>query len=129
MAIPAEQGLVKHYEVSFEANDGDTKTITYTVEGGLRDVDLSPQLQGQGIAVFVDNPSDVNMVIDIYAKIRVYDEEHTVFLESFTADPGNDIGCSTGFGLMKRDVEIHVTPDSAPSSAVDVVVAVVPTNG
>lgn len=127
MAIPAEQGLVKHYTRTFST--ADPQTIAYTVEGGIGDVDLSPQLQGQGVAVFVDNQLDTNVTIDIYANVKIYGETFKVYLGSFTVASGSDGGMSAGFGLLKQGLEVVVTPDSAPASAADVVVAIVPSNG
>lgn len=129
MAIPAEQGLVKHYTASFAAGSTDSVTISYTIPGGVRDVDLSAQLQGQGVAVFVNNTADVPVDVDIYANTSIYGEAFKVYIGSFTVGANSDGGMATGFGLLKQGVEVVVTPASAPSANADVVVAIVPSNG
>ena len=129
MAIPAEQGLVKHYTASFTAGSTDPVTISYTVPGGVRDVDLSAQLQGQGVAVFVNNTADFHVNVDIYATTSIYGETFKVYIGSFTVGASSDGGMATGFGLLKQGMEVVVTPASAPSDNADVVVAIVPSNG
>src|SRR5690606_25098276 len=129
MAFPAEQGLVKHYTASFTAGSTDPVTISYTVPGGVRDVDLSAQLQGQGVAVFVNNTADFHVNVDIYANTSIYGETFKVYIGGFTVGAHSDGGMATGFGLLKQGVEVVVTPASVPSDNVDVVVAIVPSNG
>lgn len=132
MAIPAEQELVKHYTVTFAADDGagTAKDVFYTLDGTSNAADLSPQLQGQGVAVFVQNPSsETGITVSIYAKTKIYGDEFDVFLGSFEVGAGEDGGYAVGFGLMRKGMKMTITNNEAVTSATDVVVAIVPSNG
>ena len=131
MPFPAEQGLVKYFVKELAAGSTDPITYSYSLPGGLptTNIDLSSQIQGQGVAVFVDNPSDVNFKVDVYSTIRIYGEDFRVYLGSFAVELGSEGGMAVGFGLVKRGLEVVVTPDNAPTETVEVTVAIVPTNG
>lgn len=131
MAIPAEYGLVKYFTATLTGGSTDPVEIKYTLPGGLPTVsaDLASQMQGQGAAVFVNNTSDVEVTVDIYTTIKIYDNDFKVFLGSFAVASGQDGGMALGYGLIKRGFEVVVTPAAAPSADADVTVAIVPTNG
>lgn len=129
MAIPVEQGLVKQFTATLPAGSTDPVTISYSVPGGIGDVDLSPQIQGQGVAIFVDNPADTQVSVDVYTTVTIYGESYKAFVGSFTVGANAEGGMVTGFGVIKKGLEIQVTPATEPGAAADVVIAVVPSNG
>lgn len=129
MAIPAEHGLVKHFEVDFAAGETTTKTVSYAVEGGIGNIGLSSQLQGQGVAVFVDNPLDVDVTVKLFSSVKIYDRMFKVYLHEFTVAAQADGGIAAGYGLIKRGFEVVVKPEAGPTSAGTVTVAIVPSNG
>lgn len=129
MAIPAEYGLVKHFDVDFAAGETTAKTVSYAVEGGIGNIGLSSQLQGQGVAVFVDNPLNVDVTVKLFSSVKIYDRMFKVYLHEFTVPAQSDGGIAAGYGLIKRGFEVVVKPEAGPTSAGTVTVAIVPSNG
>lgn len=129
MAIPAEQGLVKHYTVTIPAGS-DQVDLYYTLDGTEDSTDLSPQLQGQGIGVYVQNASGPNVWVNVYTNVKIYGEEFRSYVNRFRVYAGRDAGAVIGFGQMKRKVHLKIVAEGGPvDSDVELVVAIVPSNG
>lgn len=131
MAIPAEQGLVRQYTASFDASEpaGTVKSIYFTQDGTEDTFDYTVNLQDQGVAIFVDNPLDSDITVKLFASMNIYGETFEAKIGEFSVPAGEDAGYAAGFGQLRKGFRVDVSNDSAPSSAGNVVVAVVPSNG
>lgn len=131
MAIPTEQGLVKHYSASFAASEtaGSVKTIYYTQDGTAGTFDFTVQLQRQGAAIFLDNPLDVDITANIYATMKIYGTDYEVKVGEVHVPATSDQGYVMGFGQLRNNLRLDISNDAAPTAAGDVVVAIVPSNG
>ena len=131
MAIPAEGGLVKQYKANFaNGAPADTAvTVYFTEDGTSQSADRSPQMQGQGAAIFLDNPSTVGITADIYATVKIYGAEYDVKLGSFEVAPSSDAGYSVGYGLIRKNLRVVLKNQEDMPAAAAVTVAIVPSNG
>lgn len=132
MAIPAEGGLVKQYRVTFAsgAPAGTINSVYFTEDGTQNSADRTPQMQGQGAAIFLQNPSaESGFTADIYTTVSIYGKDYEVKVGSFDVAPSSDAGYTVGYGLLRKGLRVDVKNDAAVSADTNVTVAIVPSNG
>ena len=132
MPIPAEGGLVKQYSATFSSGTAanTVKSVYFTEDGTNTTFDRSVQLQGQGVAVFVDNPaSDTDIKVTLFGTVSLYGTDYEVKLGEFTVPASSQEGFAVGYGLIRKGLRIDLENSAAPAADANIVMAVVPCNG